>query len=483
MTMENTPAIEQVDDFKYLIPRTEGMRVPGILYISDKLLEKAISDNATSQVMNVAGLRGITGYSLAMPDVHWGYGAPIGGVGAFDAEAGVIVPGFVGYDINCGVRLIRSILTLEEIKTRLEDITNLLFANIPAGVGSTGKLKLKTKELERVAEQGAAWAVKNGFGTPGDIENIEEHGRLKEADPDAVSKKAFERGREQLGTLGSGNHFLEIQQVTDIYDESVADVFGIFPGQITLMIHTGSRGFGYQVCDDYLDKFGRVSVEYGLKLPDRQLACAPASSREGRRYFRAMNAAANYAFANRQIITHWVREVFSVVFRTSWEKMQMSLVYDVTHNICKVEKHSVEGREKLLYVHRKGATRAFPKGHPELADRYRHTGHPVIIPGTMGTSSYVLAGTEKAMKETWGSTCHGAGRTMSRQQALKKNRNRFIDSELAARGILVKGVSRKGLVEEMPEAYKDIDEVIKVVEGAGLCRKIARMVPLAVIKG
>ncbi len=481
--MEITPAIEKINDFKYIIPRSEGMRVPGILYISEKLLDNVLSDNAVSQVANVAKLRGITSYSLAMPDVHWGYGAPIGGVGAFDAESGVIIPGFVGYDINCGVRLIRSVLTVSDIEDKLEDITNLLFTNIPSGVGSTGKLRLKRKELEKVVTEGASWAVKNGFGTQGDLDNIEERGRLRDADPDAVSKKAFERGQEQLGTLGSGNHFLEIQQVVDVYDGATAEVFGISPGQITIMVHTGSRGLGYQVCDEYQDKFGRVAAEYGLKLPDRQLACAPASSKEGKRYFRAMNAAANYAFANRQIITHWVREVFSAVFGTSWEKMQLSLVYDVTHNMCKMETHPVEGREKPLYIHRKGATRAFPKGHPDLPDRYKHTGHPVIIPGTMGTSSYVLVGTDKAMAETWGSTSHGAGRTMSRAQALKESRNRFIDSELAVQGILVKGVSRKGLAEEMPEAYKDIDEVIRVIEGAGLCRKIARVVPLAVIKG
>jgi len=344
-------------------------------------------------------------------------------------------------------------------------------------------MRLKRKELEKVADEGAAWAVKNGFGTQSDIENTEEYGRLKDADPDAVSNRAYERGQEQLGTLGSGNHFLEIQQVSEIYDEATAEVFGIFPQQLTVMIHTGSRGFGYQVCSDYLDRFGRVAAEYGLKLPDRQLACAPASSKEGKKYFRAMNAAANYAFANRQMITHGVREVFSGVFGMPWEKLQLSLVYDVTHNICRVEKHYADGKEKTLYVHRKGATRAFPKGRPELPGRYKNTGHPIIIPGTMGTSSYVLAGTEKALEETWGSTSHGAGRVMSRHQALKENRNRFIDSELAARGILVRGVSRKGLVEEMPEAYKDIDEVIRVVESAGLCRKIARMVPLAVVKG
>lgn len=481
--MEKVLTLEKVNDFKYIIPRTEDMRVPGILYISEKLLDKVISDNAPLQVVNIAKLRGITRYSLAMPDVHWGYGAPIGGVGAFDAESGVIVPGFVGFDINCGVRLIRSNITLQDIKNKLEHITNLLFTNIPSGVGSTGKLKLKIKDLERVTEQGAVWAVKNSFGTEEDIENIEEHGQMKDADPDAVSNRAFERGQEQLGTLGSGNHFLEIQQVVNIYDEKTAEVFGLFPGQITIMIHTGSRGLGYQVCDDYQDRFGRVVSEYGLKIPDKQLACAPISSKEGKRYFRAMNAAANYAFANRQIITHWVREVFSIVFETSWEKLQLSLLYDVTHNICKVEKHMVEGREKLLYIHRKGATRAFPKGHPELPSIYKQTGHPVIIPGTMGTSSYVLVGTEKSLEETWGSTSHGAGRIMSRAQAIKENKNRSIDSELAVQGILVKGVSRKGLVEEMPEAYKDIDEVIRVVEGAGLCRKIARMVPLAVIKG
>ncbi len=476
-------SIEKINDYKWLIPRTEGMRVPGIIYISEKLLNKAVSEKAPEQIMNVAKLPGIVNYSLAMPDVHWGYGAPIGGVGAFDAESGVIVPGFVGYDINCGVRLIRSNLTAGDFKDKLNDLINLLFTNIPCGVGSTGILKLKRKDLEKVVAEGAGWAVKNGFGTAGDLENTEESGRIKEADPDAVGNRAYERGESQLGTLGSGNHFLEIQQVAEIYDKSMADAFGIFPGQITVMLHSGSRGLGYQVCDDYLDKFGKVSSEYGIKLPDRQLACAPVSSKEGRRYFRAMNAAANYAFANRQIMTHLIRETFSEVFNTPYERLQMSLVYDITHNICKLEKHTVDGREKTFYVHRKGATRAFPKGHPELPERYKNTGQPVIIPGTMGTCSYILVGTEKAMEETWGSTCHGAGRMMSRHQAVKESRNRSISGELAGRGILAKGVSSKGLAEEMPEAYKDIDEVIGIVEGAGLSRKIARMAPLAVIKG
>ncbi|MBN1444545.1 MAG: RtcB family protein [Candidatus Omnitrophica bacterium] len=476
-------SIEKINDFKWLIPRMEGMRVPGIIYISEKLLNKAVSEKAPEQIINVSKLPGIVKYSLAMPDVHWGYGAPIGGVGAFDAESGVIAPGFVGYDLNCGVRLIRSNLTADDVKNKLEDLINLLFTNIPCGVGSTGALKLKRKDLEKVTAEGAEWAVKNGFGTAGDLENTEENGRIKEADPDAVGNRAYERGTSQLGTLGSGNHFIEIQRVADIYDKTAADSFGIFPGQITVMVHSGSRGLGYQVCGDYLDRFGRVAADYGIKLSDRQLACAPVSSKEGRRYFRAMNAAANYAFANRQIMTHLIRETFSSVFGVPYEKMQMSLVYDVTHNICKIEKHTVDGREKTLYVHRKGATRAFPKGHPQLPERYRSTGQPVIIPGTMGTSSYILVGTEKAMEETWGSTCHGAGRMMSRHQAVKEGRNRSIAGELAGRGILAKGVSGKGLAEEMPEAYKDIDEVIEIVEGAGLSGKIARMVPLAVIKG
>jgi len=480
--METIP-IEKISDYKWLIPRIEGMRVPGILYISEKFLNKAVSEKAPEQIINVAKMPGIVKYSLAMPDVHWGYGAPIGGVGGFDAESGVIAPGFVGYDINCGVRLIRSDLTAGDVRDKLEDVINLLFTNIPCGVGSTGTLKLKRKDLEKVASEGAEWAIKNGFGTQGDLERTEEYGRIKEADPDTVSNRAYERGTSQLGTLGSGNHFLEIQEVTEIYDRTTADSFGIFPGQVTIMVHSGSRGLGYQVCDDYLDRFGRVALDYGIKLPDRQLACAPVSSKEGRRYFRAMSAAANYAFANRQIMTHMIRETFSDVFGMPYEKMQMSLVYDVTHNICKIESHNVEGRGKTLYVHRKGATRAFPKGHPDLPQGYRNTGQPVIIPGTMGTCSYILVGMEKAMEETWGSTCHGAGRMMSRHQAVREGRNRSIAAELAGRGILARGVSSKGLAEEMPEAYKDIDEVIRIVEGAGLSMKIARMSPLAVMKG
>lgn len=475
--------IEKINEYKWLIPKKEDMRVPGIMYISEKLLSKALADNAPLQVVNVAKLKGITKYSLAMPDVHWGYGAPIGGVGGFDAESGVIVPGFVGYDINCGVRLIRTNLQLKDIEDRIEDLINLLFTNIPSGVGSESNLSLKRKDLERVIVEGARWAVKNGFGIPEDIESIEDYGKKEGANPDVISNRAYERGTSQLGTLGSGNHFLEVQQVINVYDREIAEKFGIFEGQITVMIHSGSRGFGYQICEDYLDKFGKVSAEYRIKLPDRQLACAPVDSKEGKHYFSAMNAAANYAFANRQIITHWIRETFSQVLKVPWEKLEMYTVYDVAHNICNLEKHNVDGRNKYLYVHRKGATRAFPKGHPSLPEKYKETGQPVIIPGTMGTCSYILVGTEKAMEETWGSSCHGAGRMMSRHQAVKESKNRDIVEELAKKGIVAKGVSRKGLAEEMPDAYKDIDEVIKVVEGAGLSRKIARMAPVAVMKG
>jgi len=476
--------IEKESDYKWIIPRSGDMRVPVVMYISEKLLNKAVSDNATSQMENVSRLRGIAKYSLAMPDVHWGYGAPIGGVGAFDPESGgIISPGFVGYDICCGVRLLRSDMLASDIASNLEPLINSLFENIPSGVGSTGLLKLKKKEIEKVVMEGAGWAVKNGFGSEADIENTEERGRLREADPDSLSKRAYERGAAQLGTLGSGNHFLEIQKVTDIYDEDAARTFGIYAGQVTVMLHSGSRGLGYQTCSDYLDRFGKTSVKYGIRLPDRQLACAPIDSPEGRRYFRAMCAAANYAFANRQVISHLVRETFEAVLKTPPEEIKMSTVYDVAHNICKHETHNVDGIMKKLYVHRKGATRAFPAGHPDLPGRYQASGQPVIIPGTMGTASYILTGTEKAMEETWGSTCHGAGRAMSRQQAIRESRDRSIASELGGKGILVRGVSKKGLAEEMPEAYKDVDEVIKTVEGAGISQKVARMVPLAVMKG
>jgi len=384
---------------------------------------------------------------------------------------------------NCGVRLIRTNLTRKDIEDKIQDLLNGLFYNIPSGVGSTGKLALKRKQLEELIVKGAKWAVENGYGKKEDLENIEEYGCMEGADPSVISDRAYERGLEQTGTLGSGNHFLEIQQVIHIYDEKIAEKFGLFVNQITIMVHTGSRGFGYQICDEFLDMFGKVVHKYGIKLPDRQLACAPCNSPEGQKYFKAMKAAANYAFANRQMIYYWICETFEKILNIPSEKLGIETVYDVAHNICKFETHDVNGNKKRLYVHRKGATRAFPKGHSEIPEKYRDVGQPVIIPGTMGTASYVLVGTEKAMEETFGSTCHGAGRMLSRSAAIKQAKGRSISKELLQKGVIPKAVSEKGLAEEMPEAYKDVDEVIKVVEGAGISKKVAKMIPIGVIKG
>lgn len=475
--------IKKIGPCKWMIEKKRGMLVPGIIYISEGMLDRAFADNVLQQVANVACLPGIISYSLAMPDVHWGYGAPIGGVAAFRKNEGVIAPGFVGYDINCGVRLIRSDIVYDEIKNKIEDIVNCLYANIPSGVGSTGRIILKGREIDEVLSQGALYAINKGYGWNSDLERTEESGRMKTANPDAVSPRAKERGSDQLGTLGSGNHFLEIQQVVEVYDKKAAETFGIFENQITIMVHTGSRGLGYQVCDDYLVTFGKILSKYDISLPDRQLACAPVSSKEGQNYFEAMSAAANFAWANRQIITHWIRECFGKGFSKRPEQLGLYVVYDVAHNIAKYERHIVEGKEEYVYVHRKGATRAFPQGHPAVSEIYRHTGQPVIIPGTMGTNSYVLVGTQKAMEETWGSTCHGAGRTMSRSQAIKTSKGRKIEEELAKLGVLARAKSKGGLAEEIPEAYKDVDEIVRVVEEAGLSRKVAKMKPLAVIKG
>ncbi len=475
--------IKKVGLCRWMIEKKGNMLVPGVVYISENMLERTFEDNVLQQVANVACLPGIINYSLAMPDVHWGYGAPIGGVAAFRKEKGVIAPGFVGYDINCGVRLIRSDITASEVKNRLENIVNCLYSNIPSGVGSTGRIVLKMNRIDEVLSDGANYALKQGFGWNSDAERTEESGCMKTANPDAVGSRAKERGLDQLGTLGSGNHFLEIQQVIEIYDRKAADVFGLFENQVTIMVHTGSRGLGYQVCNDYLISFGKAVNKYGISLPDRQLACAPISSKEGEEYFGAMSAAANFAWANRQIITHWIRECFEKVLMIPSERLGLYVVYDVAHNIAKHEKHQVEGKDEYVYVHRKGATRAFPQGHQSVCQAYRNIGQPVIIPGTMGTNSYVLVGTKKTMEETWGSTCHGAGRTMSRTQAIKTSKKRKIVQELLERGIIAKAKSFGGLAEEIPEAYKDVDEVVRVVEETGLSRKVAKMKPLAVIKG
>lgn len=440
-------------------------------------------DASLEQVANAATLPGIVKASLAMPDIHQGYGLPVGGVVATDAKDGVISPGGVGYDINCGVRLLRTNLTVSDVQPRLRQLIDGLYGTIPAGVGSRGKVKLTATEERRVVVKGAGWAVEQGYGILEDLQRIESGGSLPEADPDAVSQHAYERGRGQLGSLGSGNHFLEVQVVAEIYDEAAARVLGLFRDQVTVMIHTGSRGFGHQVCTDYLRRLEGAIKKYGIQLPDRQLACAPLDSPEARDYLGAMRAAANFAFANRQCLAHWTRDAFMRLLGISPNELGMALVYDVAHNIAKTEEHEVDGVRRSVVVHRKGATRAFPPGHPELPAAYREIGQPVLIPGDMGRYSFVLVGTAASMRETFGSTCHGAGRLMSRTAAVKAARGRQIARELEAKGILVRATGRDALEEEMSEAYKDVKDVVEVVEKFGISRKVAKLRPIGVIKG
>lgn len=477
--------LEKLDNFRWRIPKSyaKGMRVPGLIYADEEMLKQVRRDQAPQQVANVAHLPGILVYSMAMPDIHWGYGFPIGGVAGVDVDEGVISPGGVGYDINCGVRLVKTNLTLPDVKDQLRQLVEKFFQNIPCGVGSTSKLKLSHKEERAVLRDGSTWAVKQGFGWKEDVELTEQRGCIGGADPEALSHRALERGRPQLGTLGAGNHFLEIQEVEEIFDAEVAGVLGLEQGQITVMIHTGSRGLGYQVCDDNLDRMVRAMHRYNIVLPDKQLACAPVTSSEGRQYFAGMAAAANYAWTNRQLILHWVRESFESVLGQSAEKLGMHMVYDVAHNIAKFEEHVVGGKPRKVVVHRKGATRAFPPGHPDLPEKYRNVGQPVLIPGDMGTASYVLVGTQKAMEESFGSTCHGAGRVMSRHAAVRAMGGRAIQRELEDRGIIVRSRGRKTLYEEASEAYKDINRVVDIVDGAGLSKKVAKMRPLGVVKG
>ncbi len=460
----------------------QGMRVNGIIYV-DEVLEKELEIQAIDQVANVATLPGIVKASMAMPDVHTGYGFSIGGVAAFDLKDGIVSPGGVGYDINCGVRLLRSNLRKDDVAAKIKDLVSLLYTEIPSGVGSKGKLRLSPDDEKRVLMKGARWAVEQGFGEPGDLEKIESGGCIEGADPSLISNKAYERGRAQQGTLGSGNHFLEVQYVDEIYDGKAANSLGLFRDQITVMIHTGSRGFGHQVCTDFLEVMERAANKYKIALPDKELACAPFESPEAQDYLAAMKAAANYAWANRQCIMHWSRETFMKVLGLSPRELGMSLIYDVAHNIAKVETHEVNGMKTKLIVHRKGATRAFPPGHPDLPELYRPIGQPVLIPGDMGRASFVLLGTEKAMKETFGSTCHGAGRIMSRHQAIKRAKGRKIWREMEDKGIIVRSAGRETLAEEMSEAYKDITNVVEVVHRAGISTKVARLRPIGVIKG
>jgi tRNA-splicing ligase RtcB len=476
--------LRQLDEYRWEIPREGKMRTRGLIFTSQKMLAKIQEDQSLQQVANVATLPGIEGASLAMPDIHWGYGFPIGGVAAFNLEEGVVSPGGVGYDINCGVRLLRTHLQRPEVEPRVEELVNALFRNIPSGLGSRRKdLKLTVPTLHEVMRLGAGWAVQKGFGHKEDLDHIEAQGRITGADPELVSDFAKDRGKDQLGTLGSGNHFVEVGYVLETYDDKLAAALGLFKDQVTVIVHTGSRGLGHQVCDDYIKVMLKAAQKYGIELPDRQLCCAPLSSPEGKRYLAAMAAAANFAFANRQMITHWVRESFEQVLQMGPKDLGLELIYDVAHNIAKMEEHQVNGKTKKLCVHRKGATRAFPPGHPETPAAYQKTGQPVLIPGDMGRYSFVLVGTEKALTETFGSTCHGAGREMSRHAALKVARGRNIIQELAAQGIIVKGAGRATVDEEIPEAYKDVEAVVEVAHGAGISKKVAKLKPLGVIKG
>ena len=475
--------LEKLDEYRWLIPKTGPMRVPGLIFSNDTLMKEVKEDQSLAQVANVATLPGIVGHSLAMPDIHWGYGFPIGGVAAFDLDEGIVSPGGVGYDINCGCRLMTTLLRADEIRPMTKDLISALFKNIPTGVGSTGPLHLSNKDEARVAVQGAAWAVKKGFGSTEDLDKTEDHGAMDGADPSLLSERAMKRGKNQLGTLGSGNHFIEIQAVEKIYDGQKARAYNLFEGQVAIFIHTGSRGFGHQICDDFLKEMSRDVLKESFDLPDRQLACARLKSDQGRRYLAAMACAANYAWANRQILMHWTHETLLKALSINPKELGMSLLYDVCHNIAKKELHTVGGKQVMLCIHRKGATRSLPPGHPLLSEVYRDVGQPVLIPGSMGTHSYVLAGAEGAMAQSFGSTCHGAGRVLSRTKANKMAKGRAIHRELEDIGIFVQSRGKRTLKEEMPEAYKDISQVVEVVHQAGLAQKVARLRPLGVIKG
>ncbi len=476
---------EQISDYRWRLPKDpeRGMRTDGVVFSSPRLWPHVRGDAALEQVANVATLPGIVGPSLAMPDIHWGYGFPIGGVAAFDVDEGVISPGGVGYDINCGVNLSRTRLQLADLAPRLEKLADTLFAQVPCGVGKGGDLRLSPRELRRVAEKGAAWVVQRGLASAQDLETMEERGCLSSADPDLASDRACERGRDQLGTLGSGNHFVEVQVVDQVYDADAARALGLEEGQITVTIHSGSRGFGHQVCQEQLKSMGRAPQKYGIELADRQLACAPVNSEEGRTYAAVMAAAANFAWANRLLLLSRVRGAFETVFGKGYGALGMGLVYDVSHNIAKFEEHLVAGKKRRLCLHRKGATRAFGPGDPRIPAAYRSVGQPVLVPGDMGRASHVLVGTATGMSESFGSTCHGAGRLLSRKAALKATKGRDLFAELAARGVLVRARSRKTVGEEAPEAYKDVDAVVEAAEGAGLARRVVRLRPLAVVKG
>ena len=476
--------LKKIKDNVYEIPGSynKKMRASGRLYIDDESFE-ALEEGAVQQIVNVACLPGVYRYSIAMPDIHFGYGFPIGGVAAFNMRNGIVSPGGVGFDINCGVRLIKSNLSLEDVQDHLDELVDALFKNVPSGVGSKGKVKLSPEDINNVLDYGAEWAVENGYGWDEDLEVLEENGRIKAADSSKVSDKAKKRGIPQLGSLGSGNHFLEIQVVDEVYNEEVAEVYGLEKGMIVIMVHTGSRGCGHQVCSDYLRLMDKAYKNYKIDIADRQLACAPLDSKEAQNYLKAMYAAANYAWANRQMITHWIRESFEEVLGKSARDMDMQIVYDVAHNIAKEETHDFKGNDIEVLVHRKGATRAFGPGREEVPLKYREVGQPVLIPGTMGTASYVLHGTQTAMEETFGSTAHGAGRVLSRSKAKKDYNPDDIVNNMESNGIKIKATSRNVIAEEAPGAYKDVDSVVRVSDSTGIAKLVCKVKPLAVTKG
>ncbi len=486
MGREFTGKIEQIDENRWRIPRQSypGMRVDGVIFSNCDLISEVLSGGGLVQVANVAMLPGIVRASFAMPDIHWGYGFCIGGVAATDIDAGgVISPGGVGYDINCGVRLLRSNLSADNVRPRIKTLVDQLFRDIPLGVGVGGPFKFTAKELQKIFASGAKHLLSQGLASQADIDATESKGCLPDADPQGVSPTACHRGDDQCGTMGSGNHFMEVQVVDQIYDDAAAAQLGLSLGQVTFMIHTGSRGLGHQVCEDYIKQLRSAPQKYGIELPDRQLVCAPVNSPEGQRYIGAMRSAANFAWCNRQLLATQLRRTLSRFFGESEQSLGLSQIYDVAHNIAKIETYEIDGKQRKLCVHRKGATRAFGPGHPELVEKYRKLGQPVLIPGDMGTASYVLLGTEGAMKESFGSTCHGAGRVLSRHEAIRRAKGRRIDKELADAGIIARARGRTGLAEEQPAAYKDIDAVVECVASAGLSRKVARLRPMGVIKG
>ena len=476
--------LERIGECLWEIPCQGKMRVPGRIYASEELLLGFKDDNCLRQVMNVASLPGIVGYSLAMPDIHWGYGFPIGGVAALDLKGGVISPGGVGYDINCGVRLVRTNLVSSDVEAKMTSLVDTLFSLIPSGVGSEGAIpKISKSDEKRLLRQGARWAVEQGYGCEEDLEYMEEQGALNQADAELISERALERGLKQVGTLGSGNHFLEVGKVEEIYLTREAETLGLFPQQVVVLIHTGSRGLGYQTCEDSLKIMSKTTAKYAIELPDRQLACTPLQSPEGEDYMASMACASNYAWANRQVIMSQAEKAFLKVFGMSPRELGFSLIYDVCHNIAKIEEHQVQGETRRVCVHRKGATRAFPPGHSSIPQAYRTIGQPVLVPGDMGRYSYLLVGTEEAMRSSFGSTCHGAGRVMSRAESKRVSRSLNVDQEMKRRGVVARYQGRATMAEEMPHAYKDVAAVVETMDRAAISKKVARFRPLGVIKG